>query len=198
MPAVFETTALLNELQGDVRALRDTADQTLRNTAPNLLLKAPGVGRWNAVQCLEHLNSYGRFYLPALERTIAKGEQQQRAPQPAFKSSRLGDYFTNMMLPRNDGSVSVKMQAPKEHRPGAGLDTAAVIDTFVSQQEALHALLGRAAGVNLQQLKVPTSLTRLLRLPLGDTFRFLVAHEQRHMLQAHNALVVQLITLRGF
>ncbi len=37
-------------------------------------------------------------------------------------------------------------------------------------------------------IKIPLSITRLVKLKLGDTFRFLVAHEQRHFVQARNAI----------
>ena len=48
----------------------------------------------------------------------------------------------------------------------------------------LHALLEQAKQVDLVKVKTAISLTKLIRLRLGDTFRFLVTHIERHVLQA--------------
>jgi len=45
-------------------------------------------------------------------------------------------------------------------------------------------LLIQAKAINLVKAKTPVSLTRLLKLRLGDTLRFLVYHIERHVLQA--------------
>ena len=42
------------------------------------------------------------------------------------------------------------------------------------------------------------TLTTLVKLKLGDTFRFLIAHEQRHMIQARNTLKAVGITTDKF
>jgi len=40
----------------------------------------------------------------------------------------------------------------------------------------------------LNTIRVPLSISKLVTLKLGDTFRFLIAHEQRHFIQARNSL----------
>lgn len=80
------------------------------------------------------------------------------------------------------------MRAPKDHRPSPFLDPAVVINTFLEQQQVLPDLLERAKTRNIGTIRTPISISRLVRLKVGDTFRFLVAHEQRHFIQAGNAL----------
>src|SRR6187549_3964551 len=67
------------------------------------LATQPAPGAWSASQCLEHLNSYGRYYLPAIEKAIAKAANHK--PALHFKSSWLGNYFYKLMLPENNGTV---------------------------------------------------------------------------------------------
>jgi hypothetical protein len=50
-------------------------------------------------------------------------------------------------------------------------------------------LLELAKSKNIGAIRTPISISRWIKLKLGDTFRFFVAHEQRHFVQINNALV---------
>jgi hypothetical protein len=91
----------------------------------------PGPGRWSAIQCLEHLNSYGRFYLPAMEKAMNSNRDQQ--PSTEFRSGIFGNYFYKLMLTGETGIPKTKMKAPKEHRPAENLDTAEVLSEFITR-----------------------------------------------------------------
>ncbi|MGM9508421.1 DinB family protein [Larkinella sp. GY13] len=148
------------------------------------LNRQPAPDRWSIAQCLEHLNSYGHYYLPQLEAAVLKGETESIWAASTFRSGWLGNYFANSMQPRADGSIGLKMKAVKEHTPVSNLNASAVLAVFLEQQHALLELLERAKLVNIQKLRIPISIARFIRLSVGDTFRFLIAHEQRHVLQA--------------
>ncbi len=152
------------------------------------ILHQPSPGSWSAAQCLEHLNGYSRYYLPALEQAINKAEKNKWIALPQFRSGWLGNYFTNLMQPNPDGALKSKMKAPKGYRPEPQLDAPAILAEFISHQEKTLALLQRAEKVNISRLRIPISISRLLKLKAGDTFRFLIAHGQRHMLQALRAI----------
>ena len=156
-----------------------------------VLLQAPAPGKWSAAQCLEHLNAYSRFYLPAMEKAIRAAGPQQRRPAAVFKSGILGNYFTNMMQPRLEGTIGMRMQSPRSYRPETTLPAAEVVAAFIAHQHKIIQLLQQAAQVNLQAVKVPTTLGSWLKFSLGDTFRFILAHEQRHLLQARRALAAE-------
>ena len=178
----FESNALLDQLQSDVRELIVTA-AWLRKEDPGILLEQPEAGKWSVIQALEHLNSYGRYYLPAIEEALKKPVRSQQYFHPGW----LGDYFTTLMAPK-EGAVTNKMKAPRNHRPGFHADAKPVLDEFVEQQHRLLELLERAKERNIGAARVPTSLTKLIRLKVGDTFRFFIAHEQRHFVQIRRTL----------
>ncbi|AWO01724.1 DinB family protein [Chitinophaga alhagiae] len=185
----FNSQTLLQQLQGDVSSLLNVLHTRIMPQPHAALLSQPAPGGWSVIQCLDHLNSYGLYYLPQLEAALGKGEQLGLPAKPAFKSGWFGNYFTNMMQPRPDGALKSKMNAPKGHRPVPQPAAAQVLDEFAAQQQRLLQLLQRAGQTDIGRLRVPTSLTRLIKLSAGDTFRFLIAHEQRHMLQALRALL---------
>ncbi|UYQ93048.1 DinB family protein [Chitinophaga horti] len=180
----FDRQQLLQTLEADVRRIESVIREQLCGLPEKVLLQAPAAGKWSISQCLDHLNGYGHYYLPQLEAAINKGLQQKAIAPATFKSSLLGNYFANTMKPQDDGTLKTKMQAPKGHRPEAALDTTAVLTEALRQQQQLITLLDRAAKIDMQKLKVPISIAKWLKLSVGDTFRFLIAHEQRHLLQA--------------
>jgi hypothetical protein len=66
---------------------------------------------WSALECLQHLNLYGDFYLPEIEQRMAASKYP---PQPIFKSSWLGNKFAEMLKPREKLN---KIPAPKDKNP---------------------------------------------------------------------------------
>jgi uncharacterized damage-inducible protein DinB len=175
----FSSIQLLEGLQADTREIM-LATTRLAQQDPELLMRQPGEGRWSVAQVIAHLNSYGRYYLPAIEAAINKNRYQKN---DWFKPGWIGNYFTKMMLPGKNGQITNKMQSPKDHRPSADVHSKAVIDEFTLQQQWLLQLLERAKDTDIGRVRVPVSISKLIKLKLGDTFRFLIAHEQRHFVQ---------------
>ena len=58
----------------------------------------------------------------------------------------------------------------------------------MEQQRQILALLDQAKGVNLDQIKTGISLTKWIKIKLGDTFRVLIYHNQRHIKQAERVI----------
>ena len=179
----FNSIAILEQLQSDVRQLVLAATY-LQNEDPELLLIAPGAGRWSVVQILEHLNSYGRYYLTAIEKSLRSNKPSKETFTPGW----FGNYFTKIMKPNGDGRIRNKMIAPKGHRPPERLDVKPVIDDFLDQQQHLLGLLEQAKQKNIGSIRTPISISRFIKLKVGDTFRFLIAHEQRHFVQIANTI----------
>ncbi len=140
---------------------------------------------WSILECLEHLNIYGNFYLPEIESTIRKATI---SPENEFRPGFLGDYFAKSMQPK---AKLNKMKTFKKTDPiGSKLDRN-VIDNFILQQNKLLELLAASNKVNLNKLKTGISISKWIRIKLGDTFRFVIYHNQRHILQAERVLTSQ-------
>jgi len=180
----FVTTALLDHLAADVRRFLLEAER-LKGLSNEALNRQPAPGSWSAAQVLEHLNVYSRYYLPAIEKAAATAPQHAA---PVFRSGWLGAYFANLMQTTTSGVVKRKMKAPQMAVPAARLDGPAVLAETIRHQHALLNTLAVVAGVDLGGARVPISIARFIRLKLGDTLRFLVAHEVRHMHQWRRAL----------
>lgn len=181
----YKSTELLEQLQADVRQLILSANY-LNSSDPELLMQQPAPNKWSVVQVLEHLNSYGRYYLLAIERSL----QKDKPAVEFFKPGWLGNYFTRLMKPGENGILINKMQSPKDHRPGKDLDIFPVLNAFLEQQQYLLDLLELAKTKNIGSIRTPISISKFIQLKVGDTFRFLIAHEQRHFVQINNTLAI--------
>lgn len=137
-------------------------------------------GSWSILECLEHLNLYGDFYLPEIQKQILSSTPS--AGPGIFKSGLIGNYFANLM--KAVPGTMKKMKSPKDKNPVNAKLTITTIDRFLKQQEMLKSLLLQASNCDLVKAKTAISLSRFVRLRLGDTFRFFVYHIERHVMQA--------------
>lgn len=137
---------------------------------------------WSALECIEHLNLYGDFYLPEIERRIVNGKIK---PSDNFTSGMLGNYFAKALLPKEKLN---RMKTFKDKDPAGSKLNLSTLAKFIDQQKKTLELLEKAKAVNLTKIKTAISITSLIKLRLGDTFRVLIYHNQRHLKQARNAI----------
>jgi uncharacterized damage-inducible protein DinB len=180
----FKSEELIDQLEADVRQIISAAEH-LETADPVKLSYCPAEGKWSVAQVLEHLNSYNRYYLPAIERSVVHITRDTNA---WFVPGFWGNYFTKSMMPKNVYEVKNKMKAMKNHSPSKSVNVEAVFKEFLQHQKKLLQLLEVSRRRNLDSIRIPITISKLIRLKLGDTFRFLIAHEQRHMIQARNAI----------
>ena len=180
----FKSEDLISQLQADVKHIIAAAEH-LQTADPVKLNYSAAEGSWSVAQVLEHLNAYNRYYLPAIERSMIHISKDTSA---WFIPGLWGNYFTKMMMPKNVYEIKNKMKAMKSYSPSGGLNVEAVFKEFFQHQNKLLQLLDVAKRRNLNNIRIPITVTKLIRFKLGDTFRFLIAHEQRHMIQARNAI----------
>lgn len=168
-----------NLIESLLEQTRQIINQTekLKNYDLQILTWKENKNSWSILECLEHLNLYGDFYLPQIENKIKNSTTKTEFE---FKSGILGNYFAKSMLPKEKLN---KMKTFKDKNPlNANLDKT-VIDQFIKQQIKLLDLLNQSRNVSLNKVKIQTSISSLIKLKLGDTFQFFVNHIIRHLNQ---------------
>ena len=95
-------------------------------------------------------------------------------------------YFAEAMRPKN-GQVTNKMGTFKDKNPAGSKLDISNLRKFLAQQQQLADILQAAARVDLNGNRCAITLTRFIRLKLGDTLRFFTYHIERHILQAQRA-----------
>lgn len=170
----MQSEELIQSLVEQTRQIINQVEK-LRNYDLHTLIWKQHATSWSILECLEHLNLYGDFYLPQIESKI---KNTRSGPDAEFMPGLLGDYFAKSMLPKEQLN---KMKTFSDKNPlNATLDKT-VIDKFIHQQIQLLELINQSRNVSLNKVKIKTSISNLLRLKLGDTFRFYINHIIRHL-----------------
>lgn len=163
--------------------------QKLIDLPEEVLKWRAAINSWSVLECIEHLNLYGKHYLPIIKKHIAESNTQ---PEATLKSGWLGRYFAQSMLPGNNKK---SMRTFKSKNPLNIPLNKTTLHHFMDQQKEMLDLLEASKQVSLNKVKIPTSISMLIRLKLGDTFQFLINHQLRHFDQLEKALVKQQVRL---
>jgi hypothetical protein len=89
------------------------------------------------------------------------------------------------MLPREKLN---KMKTFKSMNPVGSELNMDTLKKFLSQQQAILNLLDKSKAVDLNKTKTGISISKWIKLRLGDTFRVVIYHNQRHIVQAERVL----------
>lgn len=181
----FNSLQLLQTLKNDLQALTTATEQLLAEA--DILNTAPAPGKWSIAQVLEHLNFYHDFYLPEIEQAFKQRPKSINTSQCVFSTGLMGGYLTKMMRPDAAGKVSNKTKALKDYIPAPQLDAEQVLSRFLESQQRFSKLLDQARFYDLNKVRIPMSISKLIRLKLGDLLRVLVIHQQRHLIQINEA-----------
>lgn len=173
---------LLVILQTVEREFSPLSDEQLR-WKPTANRSSPG---WSIVECLQHLNLAERYYIRNLQHKVDTLGLLQTQPTDQVLES---DWVGKAMLYVVDPQVKMKVPAPGIIRPRSAtdLDPAAVLAQFNELQTLLNTLLDKAVYLDWNQEKLASLFGQWLKIRLGDTFRMLVAHTERHLNQAIRA-----------
>ncbi|SHJ35210.1 DinB superfamily protein [Hymenobacter daecheongensis DSM 21074] len=173
----MNSRAFLEALHGRVQALHTTVSTDFAPLEAALLNVKPSPTSWSILECLEHLNRYARYYLPQLAKALA----QPAGPAPTdFSHSWLGRKSIEAVRPENQK----KQKTLARMNPNQSQLSPATIAEFLAHQQQLLALLAQAKTTDLSRKAIPVEFFRLLKLSIGDALEFVVAHQERHVLQA--------------
>lgn len=141
---------------------------------------------WSINEVFAHLNEYARYYHPTFSSRIEKTRFNE--PRDIFISSPLGRSAWKSMKLGNAKNIKRKFKAPKNYNPTniSNLVTGKDIENFEAGQHELLNIIENASKVNLRKVKVPISISKIVRLRLGDALLFVIYHNERHMQQALN------------
>ncbi|PWH87052.1 DinB family protein [Brumimicrobium oceani] len=154
----------------------------------NQLKWKPSKDSWNIQEVLSHLNSYSSYYhhifIEKIQNTKYTSSKENFVPSPLGRSA-----WKSMKLGRLN-NIKRKFRAPKNLNPSI---TPELIDhdpvtNFVNNQKDLISILENAEKVSLKRVKIPISISKMVRLRLGDALMFVIYHNERHIQQVKNVL----------
>ncbi len=148
------------------------------------LNKRPHNDAWSTLECVEHLNRYAQFYNQELAKQISNSKHKDAG---IFKSGLLGNYFAESMLPKENLN---KMKTFKEMNPIHSDLNRTTIDSFLKLQYEFIEIMEISKKCDLSKTKNHISISKWIKLRVGDTFRFVLNHNLRHIAQIKRTLEV--------
>ena len=140
----------------------------------------PEPGRWSIGQCLNHLNVGITLVLPAFDQAILEGSAHgKRSPGPF----RYG-FFSRMIIASMEPPPRFRMKTPMKNSAGSNHRIATVQPEFARLRDEFAERVRRSDGLDLARIRTISPVNRLIRMPLGAYFHFILAHDRRHLWQA--------------
>jgi hypothetical protein len=160
-----------------VSALFETTD-------PAKILRRPTPTRWSVVEHVFHVTLTDVPYVERIDAALRKGREDGRLGGGPYRGAPIGNWFARTMEP----PPKRRLRTTRELEPPMDLDPDAVEAEFRSTRERLIASLAAAEGLDLDALRIGSPFLALLRMPVSSAFRVLVAHGDRHLWLAEEAL----------
>lgn len=145
-------------------------------------------GSWSINEILSHLNEYASYYHDAIRKRIEK--TRFREPKETFISSPLGRSAWKSMKLGNARNIKRKFKSPKGANPRIHpeLVSETASEIFLSKQNELLKIIQDSRSINIRKAKVAVSLSKFIRLRIGDALLFVIYHNERHVQQILNLI----------
>ena len=141
----------------------------------------PDLDKWSVGQCFDHLIVSNGEYFPIFDRVL----QGQKTTNTIWESLPILPRLWGQMLIKSvspDGAR--KQKAPKIFTPTTSAVDPGIITRFVDQQDRVVNYLNTITAVDADKIIITSPVARVITYSLLDACRVIVAHEQRHILQA--------------
>lgn len=143
---------------------------------------------WSAIEVLAHLNKMYNSYLKLLEDALQASENLENNQEQIRQSSDFGKQLINRVRPRGKERL-FKTQTIKAFEPNPiDGNCSDIIHGFMQNKQQFHQLIKEAAKKNLNDRQITMPIGENLKLYIPEVFEFLLAHEDRHMIQIEEAL----------
>lgn len=173
---------LIQQLSADLKDIIEQVNYSIDSVEDIEHLNLPEADKkWSMLQCVAHMSLSVEPYVKNIGNAMPINTKT--AGDYEYNSHWKGDWFTKLIAPDANAIIKNRMRTMKSMEPQELLNKKATLAEFNEKHQALLALLEAARQYDLNKIKVPTALGPMVKLRLGDAFRFIIAHAQRHVLQ---------------
>lgn len=148
----------------------------------------PNKNAWSINEIFAHLNEFVIFYHPTFQNAISTTKHTD--PVEIYTPSPLGKSAWKSMKLGNLKNIKRKFKSARSYNPS--IDKSLIkgedVANFEASQKELIEIIDSAYSVNLRKVKVPVSISKIIRFRLGDALLFVTYHNERHMQQALNVV----------
>ena len=180
------TDPLIDELEG-YRSQFNSAREEFRNLVEGLNDEQfnwrPAENAWSMAECIDHLVMIGTIMGRNIDEALEKAEARGLRSDGPFKYGAIGNWFVRAVSGSDEGRRR-KFKAPATYTPTSNHTISRLDAAFNEVQDRFVERVERSNGVDLARVKMPSPISRFIRLSLGQWLALLAGHQERHLLQA--------------
>lgn len=180
MSGPVQVARLRQELEEATRGVHDLAERA----GPERWARRPPAGGWSVGLCIEHLNITSESFLPELERVLGEAAASGPSATGEYRLGPVGWLLCRMLEPpyRMRVTTSPPFEPSNLGSPGE------VLGKFDALQARLDVLLAGGQRLALDQLRVVSPFSPLVKYSAYAAFRVIAVHQRRHIWQAGRVL----------
>jgi len=142
----------------------------------------PEPKKWSIAECLSHIAVSHELYLARVAEVLETPVENNG--KLVFRPSITGSIFLKTINPES----AVKIPNPAIFNPAESPFTRRVFEDFLSAHQKYVDLLNRSGDYELNDNKIISPVSSLMKFSLGEVLILLAYHEKRHVLQALKVL----------
>ncbi len=143
----------------------------------------PNQKKWSPLEVVGHLNRVYEIYLPNFEKAISQAQDLPSDKVLQYQSTLMGRMSIYAMRPKGK-KRRFKMKTFDFFNPiTEPTKKHETLNLFLKNKDALNDLIRLARAKNLKNVKIPTALGEKIKFYIPECFRFILAHEERHLVQ---------------
>lgn len=180
------TDALIPELEGyrqQFLSAKEEYKKLVEGLTDEQFNWRPGEDQWSMAECIDHLIMIGDFMNRSINTGIDRANERNWKSDGPFKYGAVGNWFVRSVS-GTDAARKRKFKAPTTYTPTSNHSLSRIDSAFITLQDEFVDRLERANGLDIAKVKLPSPVTRLIRLSLGQWFALLAGHQERHFAQA--------------
>lgn len=175
----------INEITEEVKGWEQLPKETL--------LRKPEPKKWNLLEILGHMIMAYRVYQPQIDSVLEKLPNEPNPPE-VYTPRSIPKMFINMLRPKAE-KIRWKMKTiavfePKEASKGDAADVQYIFEEFYAIHNHMKEAIVKMRTKNAKKKKVVSGIGPIVKFYLPEAFAFILAHEERHMIQAKHTLTL--------
>lgn len=158
----------------------------------DVLTQRPAPGKWSLTEIVGHLNAIYDIYRDRISSTLEQLPEGEWEQNP-FPVRWFPGLSINMMRPKGK-ERKWKMKTLKKFEPGEAAEPAdkggiqSTFTTFFDHHQHLRQAILNSRQKKVRNAKLVSSIGPIVKFYLPEAFEFLLAHEERHMVQMEEVL----------
>lgn len=143
----------------------------------------PNADSWSVGQCLDHLIVSNRLYFPIFDSILNGTKKKTFWERLPFMPKVWGNAIVKALAPSNKD----KTKTFPVFEPSQSQIPTAILSNFVKNNEQLIQYFQRLDGAD-HNIIITSPVAKFVTYSLGNTFKLLTNHEERHFLQAKRVM----------